>query len=138
MKAKVTKEFAGVDDGGVHPRTILKGEEVTGDLAWTAVSGGNAEWVKGGEPTPEDEERYRAQARQAPVRGGPVSGTAIDDFKREAAADALEERGGLTANEAQNTGAAALGRPDAPAQTDRQPTKTEDNKSKGGKGKAKK
>lgn len=43
MRAIVTKAFSGVLDGDVYPRDILVGEEITGDLARTAVAAGNAE-----------------------------------------------------------------------------------------------
>lgn len=104
MKAKVTKEFAGVKDGMVHPRTWLVDDEVEGDLAWNAVNAGNAEWTKDGKPTKDDEERYAAQVRTAPVapRASNVTGTALEDFKEEAAASAQEQRGDRPAKEKGN------------------------------------
>lgn len=37
MKAKVTQEFPGVEDGKHHPRVIEVGEEISGELAVVAV-----------------------------------------------------------------------------------------------------
>ena len=37
IRAKVTKEFDGVEDGKVHPRLIQVGEEIHGSLAETAI-----------------------------------------------------------------------------------------------------
>lgn len=46
MKAKVTKSFAGVDDGTVLPRQINVGEVISGELAAVAVREKWAEEVK--------------------------------------------------------------------------------------------
>lgn len=43
IRARVTKEFPGVEDGTVYPRQILVGEEITGALAETAIS---EKWAK--------------------------------------------------------------------------------------------
>lgn len=43
IRARVTKEFEGVEDGKVYPRTILVGEEITGSLAETAIA---EKWAK--------------------------------------------------------------------------------------------
>lgn len=43
IRAKVTKEFEGVEDGKVYPRTIAIGEEITGALALTAI---DEKWAK--------------------------------------------------------------------------------------------
>lgn len=37
IRAKVTKEFDGVEDGTVYPRMILVGEEISGALAESAI-----------------------------------------------------------------------------------------------------
>lgn len=46
IRAKVTKEFDGVEDGKVYPRLINVGEEISGSLAETAISAGNAKETK--------------------------------------------------------------------------------------------
>ncbi|MCW2195041.1 hypothetical protein AB7M45_007814 [Bradyrhizobium elkanii] len=43
IRAKVTKEFSGVEDGSVYPRQILVGEEVSGALAEAAIA---EKWAK--------------------------------------------------------------------------------------------
>lgn len=40
--AKVTKDFLGVADGQVTPTQFVVGDEVTGDLAVSAIAGGLA------------------------------------------------------------------------------------------------
>jgi hypothetical protein len=47
MKAKVTTEFKGADDGKIHPRLIAVGETIEGDLAQVAVDGGLAKMLGG-------------------------------------------------------------------------------------------
>jgi hypothetical protein len=42
MRAKVTTDFDGVLDGEIYPQTFLIDDEITGDLARTAVAAGNA------------------------------------------------------------------------------------------------
>lgn len=46
IRAKVTKEFDGVEDGKVYPRLITAGEEISGSLAETAIGAGNAKETK--------------------------------------------------------------------------------------------
>lgn len=43
IRAKVTKEFDGVEDGKVYPRLIGVGEEIVGSLAETAIG---EKWAK--------------------------------------------------------------------------------------------
>lgn len=43
IRAIVTKEFPGVEDGQVHPRQILVGEEISGALAEAAIG---EKWAK--------------------------------------------------------------------------------------------
>ena len=43
IRARVTKEFPGVPDGEVYPRTIEVGEEISGSLAETAIG---EKWAK--------------------------------------------------------------------------------------------
>jgi hypothetical protein len=43
IRATVTKEFPGVEDGAVYPRQILVGEEISGSLAETAIG---EKWAK--------------------------------------------------------------------------------------------
>jgi hypothetical protein len=44
--ARVIKQFDGVEDGKVIPRTFMPGDEVTGDLAVVALNEGWAEMPK--------------------------------------------------------------------------------------------
>ena len=46
IRARVTKEFPGVEDGKVYPRDIKEGEEISGDLAAEAIKMGVAKETK--------------------------------------------------------------------------------------------
>jgi hypothetical protein len=64
MKAKVKTPFAGALDGDVYPRDFLRGDEITGDLARTAVAAGTAEIL---EDDSEEEKAALAQrSRRVP------------------------------------------------------------------------
>lgn len=56
MKAIVTKEFAGVKDGEIYPRTWKAGDEIEGDLARVAIAEGWAESATKAAPKSEPEE----------------------------------------------------------------------------------
>jgi hypothetical protein len=68
---RAIKEFEGVRDGEVHPRTIKRGTKLTGDLAATAVAHGLAKEV---DETPN--RKKSATAAQKPAtkrrRGAPA------------------------------------------------------------------
>lgn len=64
MRATVTKEFEGVKDGEVYPRQLLPGDKIEGDLARTAVAGGNADMTE--DDTPEEKATRRRPAQPLP------------------------------------------------------------------------
>ena len=50
MRAEVTKKFRGCRDGQLHPRDIMPGEVIDGDLAQAAINGGFAKRAVIGAP----------------------------------------------------------------------------------------
>lgn len=57
--AKVTKQFDGVPDGEIYPKTFMPGDEVTGDLAAVAIK---EKWAEEGDAVAKPETKAPAKA----------------------------------------------------------------------------
>lgn len=51
-KATVIREFNGVEDGKIYPRSFKVGDTISGDLARAEVENGRAEWEGGDKKKP--------------------------------------------------------------------------------------
>lgn len=65
MKAKVTKRFEGVPDGKFYTESFAPGAVVHGDLAKTAVEGGNASPLTGKSAEDDEDDAPRGKAHTA-------------------------------------------------------------------------
>lgn len=64
MRAKVTKAFSGVADGEVYPKDFVVGDEISGDLARTAVAEGSADVIE--DDSDEEKARLAATGKREP------------------------------------------------------------------------